>query len=177
MKRRWKRVGKWARDCFPAYLRGRPDIEGMENRAEIGRYLLGGKVTPAGSKRRPFQPPPQGEVVLLKPSIRADFLLFLAAPRPGTDSTINSRKGNWKECPRKRACGRQAGRQQDWTPPGHSPGLSFLQPQLTTPSCHLQRNEKGQRTETKLDLRQPSLAEWDLRAHATDGDIDPAASL
>lgn len=137
-------------DCFSAYLRRRPDTGGMESRAEVGRYLLGGRLPQPGVAapgEGPFSLLPRERWVPLKPSIRADFLLFLAAPRPGTDSTINSRKGNWKECPRKRACGRQAGRQQDWTPPGHSPGLSFLQPQLTTPSCHLQRNKK--RTENR----------------------------
>jgi hypothetical protein len=130
----------------------------MEDRADAWR---GGKVTSGwgsccpsrvedGAKEGPFSLLPRERWVLLKPSIRAGFLLFLAAPRPGTDSTINSRKGNWKECSRKRACGRQAGRQQDWTPPGHSPGLSFLPPQLLTPSCHLQSNERTAGPEAAL---------------------------
>lgn len=133
MKHRWKRVGKWAR-LFLCLSEKTPRYRRDGEQGRDWQIPAGGKVTSAwgscpsrvedGAREGPFSLLPRERWVPLKPSIRADFLLFLAAPRPGTDSTINSRKGNWKECPRKRACGRQAGRQQDWTPPGHSPGLS-----------------------------------------------------
>lgn len=106
---------------------------------------------------RPFSLLPRERWVLFKPSMRTRFLLFPAAPRPETDSTINSRKGNWKECPRKRACGRRAGRQRDWTPPGHSLGLSFLLNSNSPLQAVTSIGEtKGPGDRTKLDPLQPS---------------------
>lgn len=137
-------------------------MRGLENKAEVGwekRLCQSGwgscssKVEVGTGGEDPFSLIPRERWVLLKPSMRASFLLFPAAPRPGTDSTINSRKGNWKECPRKRVCGRQAGRQWDWTPPGHSPSLSFLlNPNSLLQAITSTGEMKGQRTETKPDL-------------------------
>lgn len=137
----------------------------MEKKAEVGRYQLGGKApsqpgvaAPEGwSREGPFSLLPRERWVLFKPSMRTRFLLFPAAPRPGTDSTINSRKGSWKECPRKRACGRRAGRQRDWTPPGHSLGLSFLLNSNSPLQAVTSLGEtKGPGDRPKLDPLQPS---------------------
>lgn len=89
-------------------------IEGMEDRVDVWR---GGKVilgwgsccfsrVEDGVKEGFFSLFFRERWVLFKFFIRVGFFLFLVVFRFGIDFIINSRKGNWKECFRKRACGR-----------------------------------------------------------------------